>query len=236
VTWVAGYDSVNPGAIPANAPVVLGYVNGRYRWSPADWARFATPYRKTISVLATEPADFLDVEQYDATPDQAPDWVRLAQRAGVALPGLYCSRLGTWPATQVACRGLAVAWWVADYTGSPHLVPGSVQTQWEDAGPYDLSVVDSTWLASGGAPKMPGLNAPVIALRPTPTGAGYYLFATDGGVFTKGDAVFYGSGVGTVVGTIYDADVTPSGKGYWLVNTAGQVYAFGDALYEGNAP
>jgi hypothetical protein len=30
-------------------------------------------------------------------------------------------------------------------------------------------------------------------MAPTPTGHGYWLVATDGGVFTFGDATFYGS-------------------------------------------
>lgn len=35
------YDSTNPGAIPASAALVAGYVDGLYRWSDAAWARFA---------------------------------------------------------------------------------------------------------------------------------------------------------------------------------------------------
>ncbi len=30
-------------------------------------------------------------------------------------------------------------------------------------------------------------------MAPTPTGAGYWLVATDGGIFSFGDAQFYGS-------------------------------------------
>jgi hypothetical protein len=45
---------------------------------------------------------------------------------------------------------------------------------------------------------IPGLNLPIFAMSPslTPSGAGYLLFALDGGVFTFGDAVFLGSAVG----------------------------------------
>ena len=36
-------------------------------------------------------------------------------------------------------------------------------------------------------------NAPVIGMTPTPTGNGYWLLARDGGIFSFGDAQFYGS-------------------------------------------
>jgi hypothetical protein len=37
------------------------------------------------------------------------------------------------------------------------------------------------------------LNAPVVGMASTPDGKGYWLVAADGGVFTFGDAAFYGS-------------------------------------------
>ena len=64
----------------------------------------------------------------------------------------------------------------------------------------------------------------------TPDGDGYWLVASDGGVFTLGDAGFFGSQAGAAPqrpgrrdGGIAD------GKGYWLVASDGGVFAFGDA-------
>ena len=37
------------------------------------------------------------------------------------------------------------------------------------------------------------LNSPIVGMAATPTGKGYWLVAGDGGVFTFGDAHFYGS-------------------------------------------
>ena len=37
------------------------------------------------------------------------------------------------------------------------------------------------------------LNRPIVAMVPTPGGAGYYLVASDGGIFTFGNARFHGS-------------------------------------------
>ena len=56
----------------------------------------------------------------------------------------------------------------------------------------------------------------------------------DGGVFTFGDAKFYGSvGAGQRSSPIVDMATTPSGKGYWLVARNGRVFAFGDARVHG---
>jgi len=73
----------------------------------------------------------------------------------------------------------------------------------------------------------------------TYTGAGYWLVASDGGVFAFGDAGFFGSLPGlpasvrpasAVVGLV----PTPDGGGYWEVTSAGDVYSFGDAGFFGS--
>jgi hypothetical protein len=42
--------------------------------------------------------------------------------------------------------------------------------------------------SSGG-----GLNKPIVGTAATPDGRGYWLVASDGGIFNYGDAAFYGS-------------------------------------------
>ena len=37
------------------------------------------------------------------------------------------------------------------------------------------------------------LNQPIVGMAPTPTGKGYWLVASDGGIFAFGDAAFHGS-------------------------------------------
>ena len=37
------------------------------------------------------------------------------------------------------------------------------------------------------------LNKPIVGMAATPDGKGYWLVASDGGIFTFGDAAFYGS-------------------------------------------
>jgi hypothetical protein len=85
-------------------------------------------------------------------------------------------------------------------------------------------------------------------MSPTSNEAGYWLVATDGGVFSFGNANFYGSipGIGLapagspnprrlnqpVVGIVPSADQ----KGYFMVAADGGVFTFGDAKFEGSCP
>ncbi len=72
-------------------------------------------------------------------------------------------------------------------------------------------------------------------MAPTPTGRGYWLVASDGGVFTFGDAHFYGSTGGlNLVRPIVGMAPTPTGRGYWLVASDGGIFTFGDAHFYGS--
>jgi beta-lactamase class A len=76
----------------------------------------------------------------------------------------------------------------------------------------------------------------MVGIAPTPSGKGYWLVAADGGVFTFGDAHFYGT-----ASTLHlDAPITaiaptPDGRGYWLAAAEGGVFTFGDAHFYGAA-
>ncbi|MGH9047787.1 MAG: hypothetical protein ACRDVW_10830, partial [Acidimicrobiales bacterium] len=43
------------------------------------------------------------------------------------------------------------------------------------------------------------LNKPVVGMAATPDGKGYWLVASDGGIFSYGDATYYGSTGGLVL-------------------------------------
>ncbi len=85
-----------------------------------------------------------------------------------------------------------------------------------------------------GLPK--SLNAPIVGMVPTFTGHGYFMVASDGGVFAFGDAKFEGScpGIGGCAGSAVAVMPDRTGNGYWLVTNVGAVYAFGDATYYGS--
>ena len=65
---------------------------------------------------------------------------------------------------------------------------------------------------------------------------GYWLVASDGGVFNYGSAGFYGSaGNINLNKPIVGIASTPDGKGYWLVASDGGVFNYGDAGFYGSA-
>ena len=62
----------------------------------------------------------------------------------------------------------------------------------------------------------------------------FSLVAADGGVFSFGNAAFYGSMGGAFNAPVVGITATPDGKGYWLVAADGGVFSFGDAVFAGS--
>jgi hypothetical protein len=110
---------------------------------------------------------------------------------------------------------------------------------------------DGYWIATRGARvyaygssvAVPGpgpagmeLNRPIVGMSTPATGAlGFWLVATDGGVFSFGDARFHGStGNIRLNKPIVGMASTRSGQGYWLVASDGGIFAFGDAVFHGS--
>ena len=63
---------------------------------------------------------------------------------------------------------------------------------------------------------------------------GYWLADEGGGVFSYGDAGFFGSAAGTDLDSpVVGLSPSPTGRGYRLVTRDGGVYAFGDAAFAG---
>ncbi len=108
-----------------------------------------------------------------------------------------------------------------------------------------FSFGDATFHGSTGSLK---LNKPVVGMASTPyvpgaggdpaspAGLGYWLVASDGGIFNYGDAGFFGSTGGIKLNEpIVGMTPTPDGKGYWLVASDGGVFNYGDAGFFGSA-
>lgn len=155
------YDSINASAIPADAQMVAGYVDGAFMWSAADWARFPNAVHVGIAVFAsTNAGQVLDVESGNATPQEAPAWCRMRQAAG-QIPTVYCSD-STWPAVTAAfsAAGMpAPQWWQALYDYVAQLPPGCVAKQYTDnppSNPYDTSVVADQWPGVGSGQQTGG--------------------------------------------------------------------------------
>jgi hypothetical protein len=61
------------------------------------------------------------------------------------------------------------------------------------------------------------------------------LVASDGGIFSLGDATFHGStGAMHLNEPIVGMAATPDGDGYWLVASDGGIFSFGDAMFHGS--
>lgn len=147
------YDSTAAADIPTTAAMVAGYLPpSRFAWSAADWARFPGAVKVRIAVRAdVDDGHVLDVETGDATPAQAPGWVKMRRAAG-ADPSVYCSA-SLWPTVQAAFTAAKVPqphYWIAAYPGGGQVIPaGAVAHQWANetitGQHFDLSVVADHW-------------------------------------------------------------------------------------------
>jgi len=96
-------------------------------------------------------------------------------------------------------------------------------------------------VAFGSAGSVPGAGAlssmpgPNVSIAATPDGNGYWVTAADGGVFSYGDARFYGSMGGHPLNQpVVGMAATPTGGGYWEVAADGGIFSFGDARFYGS--
>jgi hypothetical protein len=75
----------------------------------------------------------------------------------------------------------------------------------------------------------------VYGLRQASPPTGYWLAASDGGIFTHGDAAFFGSTGDLVLNRpIVTMAATPTRVGYWLAASDGGIFTFGDAGFFGS--
>jgi DNA-binding beta-propeller fold protein YncE len=114
--------------------------------------------------------------------------------------------------------------WVTDDSSVGHLVSVSVATR-------HVGTIVTTGNQAFGVALAP---TPSVSPGPVATG-GYRMVASDGGVFTFGDATFFGSEGGVALNQpIVGMAATPDAKGYWLVASDGGVFTFGDATFFGS--
>ena len=120
------------------------------------------------------------------------------------------------------------------------LSDGTGTCQGTDA-PVGTDTVDATYAgnadflgssASTSVTVSPAAPTPPPPPPPTP---GYWLVASDGGIFAFGDARFHGSTGGSPLNEpIVGMAATSDGGGYWLVASDGGVFTFGDAVFQGS--
>ena len=87
-------------------------------------------------------------------------------------------------------------------------------------------------VAFSGSAGLPGPPSPPPLAPPN---SSYWLVASDGGIFTFGNAGFHGSTGGIRLNQpIVGMAPTPSKGGYWLVASDGGIFTFGDAGFFGS--
>ena len=236
------YDAVDVPAIPANATVVMAYVDGYYRTIDVARARFPKARIVTIATgAATSGVDLGDCEGGDLSPKQASDGLDRGQWRAIYAADSKRDEILTYR------NGRPFPWFAAEPNGVPHRNPYSIGTQFAwpgygSPGNFDISLVDPAWL---GLPPPPAPPAPPPVPVPTrskqmhdtpPTG-GILVCRPDGAVFAEDGAHFYGSMHGhPLAAPVVGIASTPTGNGYWMVGADGGIFNFGDARLLGPSP
>lgn len=158
------YDSVTASAIPTDAEMVAGYVDGRYKWSEEDWNRFPHAVKVKIAVSSgTNEGTVLDVEPGNATAGGAVDWVLMRRREGIE-PTIYCA-ISEWQSIRQAFANRRVTephYWIANWDGHQDVPSGAIAHQYINTPHYDISAVEDYW---------PGVDAKPEEKKAAPTPA-----------------------------------------------------------------
>jgi len=145
-----------------------------------------------------------------ATPP--PAWMSQypSSRFGVLLTGVPASELSAAIAQSAAWNDGYV--YITEMTAEPTLYE-QLPSYWSD----EVSMITAECTATSTPP------------------SAYWEVASDGGVFTFGDAGFYGStGTMRLNKPIVGLAATPDGRGYWEVASDGGIFSFGDAPFYGS--
>jgi hypothetical protein len=137
------YDSVTPSAIPAGK-TAAAYSNGAYQASPAQVAGHGKVLWIDVNGSNTR-ADALDVEPGDATPAGAAAWASAKLTKDPHSTAIIYTFKAAWGPVISNVNALPawmhshVKYWIADPTGTPHILPGAAATQWYWGASYDIS-------------------------------------------------------------------------------------------------
>jgi len=143
------YDSVTPSSLPSGAPAAV-YANGSYASSASQVAGHKSVL--WIDTNGSDPkANVLDVEPGDATPYGAAQWVHTKLAADPNSTAIVYTMMSDWQQVKADVHALPgsmqrhVQYWIADPTGTPHIVPGSTATQWYWGSSIDQSMANANF-------------------------------------------------------------------------------------------
>ena len=86
------FDSIDLSQIPATAPAVAGYVDGRWPTFARLPGMFPHAHLLSVAVTAAGDADCLDIETGDATPADAAGWYARQKAQGGRAPACTPAR------------------------------------------------------------------------------------------------------------------------------------------------
>jgi len=186
------------------------------------------------SVTATAPAGTGTVDVTVTTPGGTSTTGALDRYAYVLLPVVsqVSPVAGPSPGGEVvAITGSDLVGVTAVHFGT-HLGTGitsNTSTSVTVTAPAGTGYVDVTVTTPGGTSEI----GPADVYRYMPDG--YWLVASDGGIFNFGDAAFHGSaGALRLDRPIVGMAATPDASGYWLVASDGGMFAYGTARFFGS--
>lgn len=195
------FDGIDPAQVPGGADIYAGYDDGEWQSLTGLMADHPGRLYVSICVTASGSARVLDIENGDATPDEAPGWATRMRAAGNPYPVCYMNE-STWANVQAAFADQHVEpplYWVAAYVNDPSRLPvipaGTIACQFYDYGGYDASVVADYWPGLDPAPKpqpTPAINPPAVApadtseddmqqIEPTSVHPGEYVYGIPAG-------------------------------------------------------
>ncbi len=114
----------------------------------------------------------------------------------------------------------------------------SVTAKADGSGFWALDAAGHVWTAGAGVVSYgdvtknipPGsLNPQPMEIRATPSGKGYYIFFSDGGVYTFGDAKPFGAKFKNTQAAELSLDASRNVNGYWMLSASGPMQRFGNA-------
>jgi hypothetical protein len=135
---LTGYDSSTASDCPSGGDFYLAYLNGNFTNYGEMQALHPDRPVLSITVYRGVRANIGDCENGDLSPQQAAD----DYKAGL-IESIYSNR-STYPSV-LSFVGRPFPWYAADPSGTPHLLPGSIATQWAwpgrgSPGHYDISI------------------------------------------------------------------------------------------------
>lgn len=180
------YDAAYPPAHPPAWPVVAGYLGGNtpHVWTRAEWDHQPARYRLPIWVRSNPEA--VDDQADAAAAVKAAKALGVPHGATIALDfemTINAAYVRTFDETLTAAGYRTIlygsassvthnpapigGYWVAEWTGTPHMKAGAMATQWTNGQGYDSSLISTVvrlWDTRPPAPKPTPPPGPAVLI------------------------------------------------------------------------